>query len=862
MQKNFLALSIGMALSLGAQADIIISEYVEGGGYNKAIEIANTGEKAVTLTGFELAKSTNGNDEWSSNMSLDGITIEANGVYVVANSQASDDILAIADATSGVANHNGNDPIALLKDGAVHDVVGEMGGGNFAKDVTLVRRVYTPSAIYDKTMWEELSKDNIDNLGSLGEEGEVPEPVIGEPTTIMALQGDSWESPETDSDNYKYESDDTFLVEGIITTLDYAGGFFIQDENGDDNPLTSDGIFVLGSTTGLTVGDKVQVTGKVKEYYGWTQIDSSSVETLSTGHSISATPLRTLESDEDFDFTLERHEGMLVAFDKEADMHITRSFSFDYSSYNNNMVVANERVNQHPNQFNAPSNHEGAIDTPAELQTDSNEDKRVVVESFTDAPDGEVPWYPDFGKENAAQTGSTDDYLRIGDIIDGLEGVLAYSYSDYRLYVTNEATQETFVREGTDRVATPILEDGDLRVASFNVLNYFNSPFDGAANPTGENRGAETFDDFEKQATKIVNAMLAIDADILGLMEIENNGFGDSSAVVDLVNRLNEQLDAENQYSITQPQDEDLTDGFIGTDAITNMMIYKASKVEVDTVRVIKMPEQHAPEITIDAGTESGDNYMRDALTPTFSIIGSDETLTVSVNHLKSKGSACWEDYGLQNGEDLDLQGSCENLRVSAAYQLGKEMEKIEGHKLIIGDLNSYANEDPIMVLTNRDNTPEGYEISAARNTSIGGTLDNGGIELHGDDGAVITESYGYSNVIKSMHPDSHSYSYNDEVGTLDYILASASLESKIVDSMDWNINSSESSLFEYSSEYTGELAKYDDAYSSSDHDPAIVVLNFDDSVVPETPIETPQEKFKQWVKAIFNMLSWFFSKY
>jgi len=840
MQKNFLALSVGMALSLGAQADIIISEYVEGSSYNKAIEIANTGDKAVTLTGYDLAKSQNGNGEWANKMSLDGITIEANSVYVVANSAASGDILAIANTTdNSLANHNGDDPIALLKDGVVLDVVGEMGDIDFAKDVTLVRRVYTPSAVYDKLMWEEFAKDNIDDLGSLGAEQEPAEPVVGTPTTIMALQGESWESPETDSDNYKYESDDTFLVEGVITTLDYAGGFFIQDEDGDDNPLTSDGIFVIGSTTDLAVGDKVQVTGKVKEYYNWTQIDSTLVETVSTGHSIIATPLRTLESDEDFDFTLERHEGMLVAFDKEADMRITRSFSYDYSAYNNNMVVANERVNQHPNQSNAPSNHEGDIDTPAELQTDSNEDKRVVVESFTDAADGEVPWYPDFGKENAEQTGSTDDYLRIGDIIDGLEGVLAYSYSDYRLYVTNQATQETFVREGTDRVATPILEEGDLRVATFNVLNYFNSPFDGAANPTGENRGAETLDDFEKQATKIVNAMLALDADILGLMEIENNGFDEDSAVVDLVARLNAQLDAENQYSITQPQDDELTDGFIGTDAITNMMIYKASKVEVDSVRVIRMPEQHAPEITIDAGTESGDNYMRDALTPTFSIIGSDETLTISVNHFKSKGSACWEDYGLQDGEDPDLQGNCENLRVSAAYQLGKAMEEIEGHKLIIGDLNSYANEDPMMVLTNRDNAPEGYEISAARNTSIGGTLEDGGIELHGDDGAVITESYGYSNVIREMFPDSHSYSYNDEVGTLDYILASASLESKIVDSMDWNINSSESSLFEYSSEYTGELAKYDDAYSSSDHDPAIVVLNFNDSVVPTDPKDT-----------------------
>lgn len=847
MKKNFLALSIGMALSLGAQADIIISEYVEGGSYNKAIEIANTGTEAVTLDGYALAKSTNGSGEWESQMSLDGITIEANSVYVIINGRSSEDIKAIPGVVidvDSVVGHNGDDPIALLKNGNVHDLIGEMGDVDFAKDKTLVRRVYTPSAIYDKTQWQEYPKDYIENLGKLEAGQEPAKPVIAEPATIMALQGESWGSPETDVANGQYVSEKTFIVEGIVTTVSYAGGFFIQDEAGDGNALTSDGIFVMGSATGLSVGDKVAVTGKVKEDYGWTKLDATLISTISTGNHIIATPLRTLESDEDFDFTLERHEGMLVSFDEAADMHITRSFGYSYSDRRNNMTVSHERVNQHPNQSNAPSAHEGPIDTAAEIQTDCNEDKRVVVESFSTAANGVVPWYPNFGKESVEQNGSSDDYLRIGDVINGLEGVLAYSYNDYRLYVTNEATKETFIREGTDRTAEPVLKEGDLRVATFNVLNYFNSPFGGDANPSGQNRGAKTAEDFEKQATKIVNAMIALDADILGLMEIENNGFGENSAVVDLVKRLNAKLDATNQYSITEPQAEELTNGFIGTDAITTMVIFKAAKVGLDSVRIIKMPEQHAPEITIEIGgkskTESGDNYMRHAVTPTFSIAGTDEKLTISVNHFKSKGSACWEDYALQAGADPDKQGQCENFRVSAAYQLGKVMATIDGHKMIVGDLNSYANEDPMMVLTNRDNAPQDYILKAARNTFVGGGAEEGGVALHGDEGAVITESYGYINVIKEMHPESHSYSYNDEVGTLDYILVSASLKGNIVDSMDWNINSSESTLFEYPSKYTGDLPKFDDVYSSSDHDPAIVILNFANKVDPVDPVVTP----------------------
>ncbi len=414
MKKNFLALSIGAALSFGAQADIIISEYIEGGSYNKAIEIANTGTEAVTLDGYELAKSYNGNDKWEAKMALDGITIEADSVYVVVHGSANAAIQAEKDATDTVINHNGDDPMALLKDGVVHDMVGVMGDVDFGKDKTLVRRVYTPSAVYDELQWESFPKDTSSDLGKLaaGQEPTEPtEPVVAVPATIMELQGESWESPKTDVANGTYESAETFIVEGIITTLDYSGGFFIQDEDGDDNDLTSDGIFVIGSTTGLSVGDKVAVTGKVKENYGWTQIVSTLVSGISTGHSIAATPLRTLESDEDFDFTLERHEGMLVAFDKAADMNITRSFGYSYSDRRNNLTVSHERVNQHPNQSNAPAAHEGELDSAAEIQTDCNQDKRVVVESFAKAPNGVVPWYPDFGKESVEQNGSTDDYL-------------------------------------------------------------------------------------------------------------------------------------------------------------------------------------------------------------------------------------------------------------------------------------------------------------------------------------------------------------------------------------------------------------------------------------------------------------------
>jgi predicted extracellular nuclease len=405
--------------------------------------------------------------------------------------------------------------------------------------------------------------------------------------------------------------------------------------------------------------------------------------------------------------------------------------------------------------------------------------------------------------------------------------------------VNNELTADNFNHEGVARTTAPEVAKGGLKVATFNVLNYFNSDIDGAENPFGSNRGAESKDDLDLQTAKIVNALVALDADFVGLMEVENNGFGESSAIVALVNALNLELDEDKQYTIASSTDYE----YIGTDAITNHAIYRASKLSLDSFDVIEMPQQHAPE----TGSESGDNYMRDAVTPTFTVIGTDKKLTISVNHLKSKGSTCYED--VLNDEqlaDTDLQGSCENFRVSGAYELAEKLAVKDGYTMIVGDLNSYGSEDPLLLLTNRDNAEADYAIKAAAYTYIGGDDEELGEMLHGAEGATLSQSYGYVDTLAKYEEDGLSYSYNDEVGTLDYILVNESLSEYVVDAAHWNINSVESEFFQYDYSY-GDVDIYDDAYRSSDHDPAIVVLNFnldntlgESVLLPTSAVEKP----------------------
>ncbi|MEH6534414.1 MAG: ExeM/NucH family extracellular endonuclease [Photobacterium frigidiphilum] len=887
MKKSILALAIGAAVSFGAQADILITEYAEpNGGNNKLIEIGNTGSIEVFLDGYTLRKDSNGADTFDNEVSLDGLVIQPNSVVIVAHSSHAD--LPFTPAkTSASLNFNGNDAVGLFDTtDTMIDVVGTVDDSKFGENVVLRRSVLTPSAVYDATQWTKLDEGtgkDYSDFGSIGEGG--GEPVEPTPpsnivsSTIQDIQGSGWASTidGIDVPSKVYESTNYHEVTGVVTAIqqnalgtDLKVGFFMQAPS-DGDALTSDGIFVETSKiTDITVGSEVTVVAKVKEDWGWTKLVNaySVTKTDSADSVLAATPLRVLESDEDFDFTLERHEGMLIQFDKESDMRVSRTFGFDFGPKRNNMVVSNGQVNLHPNQNNAPAVHDYDFseniqpDTDAERQTDCNQDKRIVVESFEKVAKGtHIPWYPEFGSDSAVPmpdgTTTTEDYVRIGDVLDGFEGVVSYSYNEYRFYVTNTVTKDNFAREGSERTQAPVLkEGGDLRIATFNVLNYFNSPFGGDCNPTNpssrdsveggscSNRGAASPEEFDLQGDKIARAIIAVNADIVGLMEIENNGFGENSAVAHLVTKINALINDENEHYLFVSDEGD--DKYVGSDAIASQVIFKKNKVSLDTYRVIEMPQQHAPE----TDGEDGNNYQRDTITPTFKINGTDEKVTVAVNHLKSKGSKCWEDAapvadGGQAGKDTDKQGSCENFRVSAAFHLGQELNKINGYKLILGDLNSYGNEDPIMVLTNRDNAPEDHQIKAARNTYIGGDKDALGTPLHGDDGAEITDSYGYVNVVRQLHPDSYSYSYNDEVGTLDYILVTPELVNKVVDATDWNINAGESTLFEYENENNclndNECStRFSDLYRASDHDPAVIDLKLGSSVNPEPPVVIP----------------------
>lgn len=832
-RHSLVALAVGLALSGQVQAQLLISEYLEGSSNNKAVELSNLGATPVDLSQYRLVLYANGKpltDAPTNSLALQG-TLAPGASLVLANPSANAEILAKANQTSGNLVFNGDDALVLYRGSEIVDSFGQVGvdpgtawvsGSVSTLDMTLRRKATVNQGRTDAAgpfnpalEYVTAPKDDASGLGCSGDgpcEGTLPPAFvcpIDQLIPVPTIQGPGSSSPLVPAG--KFESEQAYATRGIVTQVvnGLYKGFFIQDLQGDGDPASSDGLFVYSTQTNSTIvpGAEVCVSGKVKEYFNQTQLNADQL--VVTQPMVALLPAVDLVpvAGETLNQLLERHEGMQVRLVPESSLVVTRNFSFDYDGKRNNLVLSyGAPLIKSTQKFAAQSEE-------ASQWALRNQQNQLVVETDAKAPDGVLPWYPAFNAE--------DGYLRIGDKLNGLEGALGYSYNLFRLVASNRIDSSDIDHSGWDRVETPELaEAGDLRVASFNVLNFFTTVVGGDANPTGTNRGALTVGEFEKQRTKIVSAITRLNADVVGLMEIENNGYGDNSAIANLVEALNAaQPDEADHYRwIASPDGQP-----IGTDAITVGLIYRpASVTPQGAASLIVLPVQQAEAVDASGKPVAINQGMRESLLQQFSSPKGDAPLTLVVNHLKSKGSACFEDYpDYASADPLDGQGHCNALRVSAAKVLGESLKDMSGDLLIIGDLNAYGMEDPIRVLTSYDPAAQPRQIMSASFTTLAG-------QPFEESGSALGKGYGFVNLNTRFHgTDTYSYSYEGELGNLDHALANPSLAAKVIGIEDWHINSAESNFFEYGSKYTGQLAKSDGPFSASDHDPVLVAIQY-----------------------------------
>lgn len=572
-------------------------------------------------------------------------------------------------------------------------------------------------------------------------------------------------------------------ITGTVTTSgvvigDYEGpspalrGFYIQDPVGDGDPATSDGIFVFnGNNDNVSLGDLVRVTGSAADFQDQTQISASSVLACGTG---SVDPVDVTLPFASASY-LERYEGMLVRLAQT--LYVTEHFQL--GRFGQVVMSSGDRLSQ-PTNVVAPG-------APAQALQLANNLNRIIVD---DALNNQNPDPILFGRDGLPLSASNT--LRGGDTATGIVGVMTYTWAGnaasgnaYRVRPINALGGGIPEFEPTNpRPATPPDVGGDLRVAALNLLNYFNT-FSGCTNGVGgaptDCRGAENAFEFERQATKTVTAIAAMDVDVLGIIEIENDGYGPDSAIQDLVDRLNAAT-APGTYSFVDADAGTGQVNSLGTDAIKVGFLYQPAAVTL---------VGSTAALNTAAFVNGGDSVARNrpALAQAFQT-ASGARFVATVNHLKSKGSACdAPDAG-------DGQGNCNDVRTAAAELLADWLATDptgarDADILILGDLNSYAKEDPIASL----------------------------------------ESAGYTNLISGhIGPDAYSYVFDGQWGYLDHAMASPSLLSQVAGVAEWHVNADEPSVLDYNTNFksAGQIVSLyaPDQFRVSDHDPVIVGLN------------------------------------
>lgn len=592
------------------------------------------------------------------------------------------------------------------------------------------------------------------------------------PTTIItrihSVQGSGAASPLAGQSR---------TVEGIVTANFQAagslGGFFIQEEdaNVDADPATSEGIFIYNSATPVAAGDKVQVTGTVIEFgtapNTLTEISPATVTILSSGNPLPSPAIVSLPVSAVSD--LERYEGMRVQFAQT----LTVTEHFNLARYGELMLSVNGRLPQptnivDPNDSPASGTSSSGTSNVAAVTAQANLNLRssiLLADTSSTQNPAVIPFFD-----------PVTNTIRSGTTVDALSGILTHSFGNYAVHVT---TNPAF--NYAPRPLTPPVVGGAIKAASFNVLNFFNGNGAGGGFPTS--RGADTALEFSRQKAKIVAALCGLGADVVGLMEMENDGNSATSALTELTNALSGTANCGNWTYVPNPAGWGTIPG--STDEIRPALIYRTTAV--------------APVGASMAPNNAAFNQARAPVAQTFSAIGGPSAgakLSVIVNHFKSKG-------GTGTGADADQgdgQGNWNNARKGQATALLSFITAVQAAAndldvLVLGDLNAYSEEDPIDILR------------------------AGGLVKLGN--------------------EPYSYVFDGQFGSLDHALATPSLAAQVTKADVWHINSDEPTIIDYNVEFKNHpncpsaTCTSPDYYTatpfrSSDHDPVLIGMALD----------------------------------
>ncbi|WP_426518328.1 ExeM/NucH family extracellular endonuclease [Diaminobutyricibacter sp. McL0618] len=577
----------------------------------------------------------------------------------------------------------------------------------------------------------------------------------------------------------------TVATVGVVTAQYATGGFngFYIQTPGTGGAVdlaghtASDAVFVFGSAFAGTVapGDYVKVTGAVSEFNGLTEITASAVSKLDA--STVTAPVPATVGLPGTAAQRESLEGMLIA--PQGAFTVTDVYSAN--QYGEIALAAGDKPLVQATETARP----GSAEYTAALAANA-------ARSVTLDDGASTNFLSAANKSKPLPYLSLTAPVRVGEAVTFTRPVvLDYRNSAWKFQPTAELTPANAaavqpVAFSNTRSAAPVNVGGDLRLATFNVLNYFTTTGDQLSgctfytdrdgnritvNTGCDARGAADATSLKRQQDKIVAAINGLTADVVSLEEIENSarfGLNRDDALSTLVAALNTAAGSDVWAYVKSPSTVPSSE-----DVIRTAFIYKKANAQpVGESRILD---------------DVAFSNARQPLAQAFKKVGTKDSsaFVAIVNHFKSKGSGTGADADQGDGQGASNASRVKQAQALVAFANERKATLGLDKVLLIGDFNAYLNEDPIKVLTDA----------------------------------------GYIDQVTSR-TRKYTYSFDGTVGSLDHVLASPAADKAISGADVWNINSVESVALEYS-RYNYNVTNFyaADPYRSSDHDPIVVGL-------------------------------------
>ncbi|OJU43711.1 MAG: cell wall protein [Microbacterium sp. 69-7] len=828
--------------AVSADAAVLINEVYGGGGNSKAtythdfVELVNVSSAPVSLDGWTLQYAAAGGDNKFSAQPLSG-TIAAGRTFLVqeAKGQGGTTPLPTPDAVGSLALSGTTGKVALVSSSAAitgpndAGVVDYVAWGDSAtpaagspasatENATSISRnaSHTNTAVNsaDFAVGAPTPQNSASGAeptpGPTGTASPTPQPTTtstptpqptstGTPgtetiTSIAAIQGSADKTPLNGQ---------TVTTEGVVTAHYATGGYngYVIQTPGTGGTVdlsthtASDAIFVYAKTSAVAsevaLGDTVRVTGTAGEFNGLTQLTVDAGKATKIADAAKPTPV-----------VLTTWPSAITQRESLESMLVSVSSTFTVTNTNNTNrygevgLAAGAGVLRQPTDVARPGSSE------AEAVAADNLARGVILDDG-----GSLDYAARANKGAGALLNGdlTPAYVSLDKpvVVGGTASLSGTFVLDYRnnawklnpvSFLAGDGKTQGQASFTNPRTAAPASVGGDLSVGSFNVLNYFTTlgSSDASCQPytdragVGTNvrggcdlRGAWGAADLARQQSKIVSAINTLDASVVGLMEIENSAKSTPStpdkAVSTLVAALNAAAGSEKWAYV--PASAQLPDAS-QQDVIRNAIIYQPARVA---------PVGDALALGTQSGSGQAFDNAREPIAQKFAPAGGGEPFLFVVNHFKSKGSS---GASGSQADQKDGQGAWNPARVAQATALRDWVSSITTTgeaAVLVGDFNSYTQEDPLKVL---------YDA-------------------------------GYTDAESALKVGRSTYSFDGLSGSLDHVLLNAAAGKRVTGGDVWNINSGESVALEYSRYNNhGTLFWQDGPYRSSDHDPLKVGLS------------------------------------